>query len=246
MHQNSDVQRKYETLQLWLLASGRAAQPLSPIETLFCLRACLCGVDVSTLKVDELKAQLAQRGLQQTGLEADLRIRLNDELSMRSAMPCEEEVACKAMTKMAAYRFREAVDDESLFTLDAASFPDVLAQESLNIGSEAELLKHTTQWTSMAGRTDQTIDRVFPLIRFPRVPTLLSPGPELKALKQVPFSIPIFHLVNQCSRLIIDALRARFKCNLTQSDALAAVYHCGYCARLIQYGLSFLFKWALA
>ena len=36
----------------------------------------------------------------------------------------------------------------------------------------------------MAGRTDSTIDRVFPLIRVPLIPNLLSPDADLKALSQ--------------------------------------------------------------
>ena len=75
----------------------------------------------------------------------------------------------------------KAVADGSLFELDAASFSMVLAQDKLVVASESAVLEHALRWASRAGRTEEGVRRVMPLVRFPLV-SLLRLSAALKRL----------------------------------------------------------------
>ena len=94
----------------------------------------------------------------------------------------------------------KAVADGSLFELDAASFSMVLAQDKLVVASESAVLEHALRWASRAGRTDEVVSRVMPLVRFPLV-SLLRPSAALKRLQQG----------NAVAQLIKEALALQVK-----------------------------------
>ena len=91
--------------------------------------------------------------------------------------------ACHALAELTAVFLPKAVADGSLFELDAASFSMVLAQDKLVVASESAVLEHALRWASRAGRTEEVVSRVMPLVRFPLV-SLLRPSAALKRLQQ--------------------------------------------------------------
>ena len=72
------TQRKYELFNMWLVASERTKQTLSPVETLQCLRGCVTACDVNGASTADLQSMLAQRGLSTTGGKGTLQVRLRD------------------------------------------------------------------------------------------------------------------------------------------------------------------------
>ena len=91
--------------------------------------------------------------------------------------------ACHALAELTAVFLPKVVADGSLFELDAASFSMVLAQDKLVVASESAVLEHALRWASRAGRTEEVVSRVMPLVRFPLV-SLLRPSAALKRLQQ--------------------------------------------------------------
>jgi len=179
-------QRKYEALNLWLMASGRAKSPLSPVDALVCLRACAVGFDVESATVPFLQEQLRQLQLDAVGLKAVLQTRLKDALYAKAAERGGASVAaaCTALADVVAYNYARERKEGRVLELDAASFSEVLAKEQLHVKGEVKALADAVQWASLPGRDDDTISRVMPLVRFPFVGTLLSPDEGLRKLKQ--------------------------------------------------------------
>lgn len=182
-------QRKADVLNMWLLATESVNEPLSPAELLLCLRAHACDFNAAAADTSALKEQLSERGLDTSGGVNTLRTRLRD--AMHAALPVASPPsrlrhlgsACHALAELTAVFLPKAVADGSLFELDAASFSMVLAQDKLVVASESAVLEHALRWGSRAGRTEEVVSRVMPLVRFPLV-SLLRPSAALKRLQQ--------------------------------------------------------------
>jgi len=215
----SKYQRQYELFNLWLLASKRVASPLSPVDSLLCLRGCATGCDVDGASVAELQAMLEQRGLSTSGAKTSLQLRLRDAAYAEVPEGSAAAKATKAFAKLVARHYKGSA--VKVKDLDAASVshshacilhplppracklhPLACARcaalmlrlrarssrkcstatsftpSSLN---EKTILDNTISWAQLAGRTDEIIAKVMPLVRWPLVP-LVQLKPPLKAL----------------------------------------------------------------
>ncbi|EOD08958.1 hypothetical protein EMIHUDRAFT_248850 [Emiliania huxleyi CCMP1516] len=159
----SKYQRQYELFNLWLLASKRVASPLSPVDSLLCLRGCATGCDVDGASVAELQAMLEQRGLSTSGAKTSLQLRLRDAAYAEVPEGSAAAKATKAFAKLVARHYKGSA--VKVKDLDAAS----------------TILDNTISWAQLAGRTDEIIAKVMPLVRWPLVP-LVQLKPPLKAL----------------------------------------------------------------
>ena len=177
------AQRQAELLNLWLLATERVTAPLDPALLSLCLRAWATGFDINHAEASSLEQQLSERGLATTGAKEELQTRLQDAMYAALPMHAALGAACRALANLTAGCYDACAKDESLFELDAASYSMVLAQENINVKSEAVVLEHAVRWASKPGRTEEMVGCVMPLVRFPLV-SLLPPSPALKDLKE--------------------------------------------------------------
>ena len=175
-------QRQSEVFNLWLIASGRAEAPLSPLVQLQCLRTCACDFDFDAAESTELTEKLTARGLSADGSVQALRTRLRDAMFAELQMDPAMREASNALARLSALHFPAAASDGSLVELDASSMSQVLAHEDLNAKSESAVLEHVLSWASYAGRSDEMIDKVMPLVRMPLV-SMITPPAALRDLK---------------------------------------------------------------
>ena len=112
-------QRQFELFNLWLLASKRVASPLSPVDSLLCLRGCATGCDVDGASVGELQAMLDQRGLSTSGAKGSLQLRLRDAVYAEVPKESAAAKATKVFAKMVARHYHRSAGN--LKDLDAAS-----------------------------------------------------------------------------------------------------------------------------
>ena len=197
----SEEQRQFELFNDWVVASGTAPGPLTPAVALLCVRSIACGFGEID-KMDALARKVKLRELDSVfwvdepldGLsDEELEVRLKDALA--TCKPCGDAVklVCKSFAKLVGARFDVYANDGSLTDLDAASFSEVLALDTLRTSKkdnarrlEKDILDEAMKWASVPGRSGAMIAKVMPLVGFPLVPmlTYLNDSPELKALVQ--------------------------------------------------------------
>lgn len=165
-----------DVLMMWMLATNLVKEPLGPAQLLLFLRAYACDFDVTSADEGSLKKKLSEFGLEDLSGDRDqLQTCLRDE--MHAALPIEGHLgsACRALAELTAASYPTCVADGSLFELDAAAFSMVLKQDNLVVENETAVLEHAMRYLSLPGRTDETVSRVMPLVRFPLV-SLLHPA----------------------------------------------------------------------
>ena len=111
-------QRQYELFNLWLLATKIAARPLSPVDSLLCLRACATGCDIDGASVSDLQAMLTQRGLSTSGAKSSLQLRLRDAAYAEVPADSAAAKATKAFAELVARHYGSGANVKDL---DAAS-----------------------------------------------------------------------------------------------------------------------------